>query len=317
MTLTTDRSPSLRDSNFRISARVLAILSACARYGVLTSDQIGRLDGGSRQKVTRILQRCVEHKLLRRADTAPDALLTSFFDARPRCYCITQRGLRALEAAGMPLHVTPKRSNVLLAHEVAVAEFLFSTCAAVAADGNLRLIDQPELVGAMPPATRAMHKPLRLQAKADPRDFPDLRHVLAEPTPIGVEPDRLFALAREDNTGWAFALELDRGTEDLSARRIKGRATWLRKVLGYTSAWRAGLHTAQWGEMCKALRVATVTTSDARIAHMIAIQEELAPAGLFLFATPGRIREHSALGPAWINGKGDGQRLVPDIGVIQ
>src|SRR5262245_56456230 len=39
--------------------RILAILAAVARYGLLTSDQIARLDGGSRQNVTRFLQELV------------------------------------------------------------------------------------------------------------------------------------------------------------------------------------------------------------------------------------------------------------------
>jgi hypothetical protein len=289
-----------------------SILAAVARYGVLTSEQIARLDGGSRQKIVRFLQHLVELKLLRRAARAPDPFLTSFFDARPRAFVVTAKGLRVLAAARMPINVTPKKANVLLAHEIETAECMFAFNAAVAAHGAVRLIDEPELIGVMPPATQALPKPLRLEAAAYPREFPHLREILKEPTVIGTEPDRLFALATlPENLGWSFALELDRGTEDVTARRIRGRATYTRKVLGYFSAWRDGRHVAQWGDVCKAFRVLVVTTSAARIGNMIAVQDYIgAPHGLFLYSTPDRLARVGALGPAWSGAKRDGVSLL-------
>ena len=46
--------------SFRVTPRVLAILNALRRYGLLTSQQLARLDGGSHQKVLRILQLCFD-----------------------------------------------------------------------------------------------------------------------------------------------------------------------------------------------------------------------------------------------------------------
>jgi len=296
------------DETFRITPRVLSILDAVARYSVLSADQIARLDGGSRQKISRILKRTVEHKLLRRADTGPTPLLSNFFDQRPRAYCITQKGLRALTATGMPVNASPKRSNVLLAHEIETAEAMFFVNAAVAAHGAIRLIDQPDLINLMPAATQALRKPLRLNAEVHPRDFPHLRSLLKEPTDIGTETDRLFALALPDHRGWSFALELDRGTEDVTARRLRGRATYFRKLLGYYNSWSQGKHLEQWGEVCRSFRVLTVTTSDTRINNMIAAQVEISrgtAAGLFLYTTQERLHTHGALGPAWISAKRD------------
>jgi hypothetical protein len=280
---------------------------------VLTSEQIARLDGGSRQKCIRLLQRLADDlKFLRRVDRGPEPFLSSFFDARPRVFAITPKGLRVLAGAGMPINVRPKKANVILAHELECAETMFMVAAGVAAHGRLRLIDEPELSAAFPiSTTRALPKPLILQAVAHPRDFPHLQDILKEPTRIPTEPDRLFAIALHDNTGWTFALELDRGNEDVTATSIKGRATYFRKVLGYTSGWLSGTHVSQWGDACKALRVLVVTTSEARIENMIKTQQHVgAPAGLILYSTRDRLTAHGALGPAWVRAKRDGISLL-------
>lgn len=239
-----------------------------------------------------------------------EVFLSSFFDARPRCYAITAKGLRLLADADMPINVAPKKANITLAHEIECAETMFLLASAVATHG-LQLIDEPELTSVMPESTQQLSKPLRLQAHADPRDFPLLDDVLDKPTTIAFEPDRLFALALPDNTAWSFSLELCRSTEDISARRIKGKTTHLRRLIAYTSAWLSGAHTAQWGAVCKSLRVLILTTSETRIHNMLAIQERVAPPpGLFLYSTPARLQSLGPLGPAWISSKRDDISLL-------
>jgi hypothetical protein len=163
------------------SQRIFAAVSEVARYGLASSEQVARLDGGSRQTVTRILQYCVEQKLLRRLDKAPAAFLGSFFDARPRVYAVTAKGLRYLQAGGLSLNVTPRRTAVLLAHDLAVVEVAcFHFRAAVARHGKLALLDEPELLDWLPPATRARSRPMQLQATARPRDFQHLGDLVKE-----------------------------------------------------------------------------------------------------------------------------------------
>lgn len=278
------------------------MLAVNARYGFVSSEQHYQHDGGSKQNASRYLARCVEHKLLRRVDTTPEPFFSSFFDARPRTFAITAKGLRALAAAGMSINVAPKKGSVLIAHELACTDFCFSMNAAVAAHGGVRLIDQPELMSTMPAATRNLLKPLRLKATVHPRDFPNLTSILKEPVDVAIEPDRVFALVLPDNTGWACALELDRGTEDLAAHRIQGRATFLRKLVGYTSCWREKRHITQWSDAFRAFRALVVSTSEARIQHMMRLQTTVgAPAGLFAYSTPERLNNIGALGPAWCN----------------
>jgi hypothetical protein len=298
----------------RLSPRLLAMVANVARYGVLTSDQIARLDGGSRQKVTRHLQSTVEAKLLRRVDRGPELFLTSFFDSRPRAFAVTQKGLRTLEAAGICMPVAPKRADVLIAHEVETAEAVFSIAASIAAQTELRLIDQPELIGMMPLKTRELRRPLRLRSVVQARDFPNMRHLFDRPTPVGVEPDRLLAIARRHDDGWrgiSGAIELDRGGEPISTKRLRGRATWARKTIGYVAAWSQGLHVRQWGEMCKAFRVLVITPSHERACNIIELQQTIgAPPGLFLFTSLDALRGHGALSPIWMSAKSDSVSLL-------
>jgi hypothetical protein len=285
--------------------RILAAISEVARYGLLGSEQVARLDGGSRQTVTRILQYCVEQKLLRRLDRAPKVFLGSFFDARPRVYAVTAKGLRFLEDAGISLNVTPRRSAVLLAHDLEVANVCFEFRGAVARSGKLALIDEPELLDWLPPTSRERSRPVQLHATARPRDFQHLGDLVKEPMALVTEPDRVLALATADRRVAAFAIELDTGHENLHARRLAGKATWLRKSVSYTAAYLQGAHVAQWGEWCKSFRVATITTSDTRIQNMIEIQQHVTRgmSGLFVYSTPERLKTFGALGRAWVNAK--------------
>ena len=260
-----------------------------------------------------MLQYLVEAKLLRRLDRAPRQFLGSFFDARPRVYAVTVRGLRALEAAGMSINVSPKRNAVLLAHEIEVANFCMTLRGASAAAG-LQLIDEPELKLMMPAVTQKLDKPLRLQATAHPHNFPHLQDILKEPIDLATEPDRLVVIARPDRSGWSLAAEIDLGNEDLSAKVLRGKATWARKVIGYHAAWLHGTHLAQWGEWCRSFRVVTVTTSETRLRNMIEIQQHVTRgvAGLFALSTFDRIKQHGVLGPAWANAKRENFSLIDE-----
>jgi hypothetical protein len=295
--------------------RVVAIVSAVARFGTLTSTQVAEVDGGSRQKVIRYLQHIVDDlKLLRRVDRGPEPFLTTFFDTRPRAFAVTAKGLRVLASAGIIIPVSPKRGDVLIAHEVETAAALLAIGASVGACPTLRLIDQPEMIAAMPSATRNLRRPLRLKPVAYPRDFPAVRDLLPEPLTIGVEPDRLVAIAEEQNGAWlgaSFAIELDRGGEPISTKRLRGRATWARKTIGYVAAWTQGLHIEQWGDTCKSFRVLVITPSRERAHNIIELQRAVGtPPGLFAFTTPDKLREHGALAPIWLTAKRDGVALL-------
>ena len=302
--------------SFRVTPRVLAILDALRRYGLLTSQQLARLDGGSHQKVLRILQLCFDHKLVDRPGATQFSPLSPFFDHRPLVYALSRKGALALASAGVDVNTrldrtTRNRRAVLIEHSIAVAEVLFGIQSACATHGAVHLADQHALVTSMPTTTQEMRKPLRVKTSVHPADFPHLRRLLKEQVEIGVEPDRLFALALPDKTGWTFGLELDRATERVIPKRLTGTSI-LKKQLGYTAAWQSGKFVELWGSSFKAFRCLFITTAgEARIRTMIDAQNQVgSPTGLFLYTTTSRLADKGALAPIWISSKRDGVALL-------
>jgi hypothetical protein len=151
-----------------------------------------------------------------------------------------------------------------------------------------------------------------LRVNVHPADFPELRRLLREQIEIGIENDRVFALALPDDTGWAFGLELDRGTERVIPKTLKG-TSFLKKQLAYTATWQSGAFVERWGESFKAFRVLTVvTTGVARIRTMLEAQRRIgsAPSGLFLYTTAKQLSSPGPLAPIWITSKRDGVALL-------
>lgn len=290
--------------SFSITPRVIAILAACDRFGFLTSEQLWRVDGGSRQKVIRILQKCTEAGLL--AQPRHQHPVTAYFDQRPRVFGCTKRGAQALVSAGIEVDLdidraARNRRAVLLQHTIEVADTIFQFEAACAAHG-LQLLDQPQLRRYLPPHIRDLQRPCSIGLEVSTTDFPHLARLLTEPVRIAAEPDRLVVLARPDATGWALAIEVDRGHETVFARRLKSKTSILRKQMAYFAAWRTGLITQRWGDMCRSLRVAIITNSEGRLKTMLASQNEVtrgSASGLFVYTTGERLKAHGALGNIW------------------
>ena len=134
-----------------------------------------------------------------------------------------------------------------------------------------------------------------------------------KPLTLRVIPDRLFSIRREEKDRWNFALEEDRGTENLTHRskKLTAKTTFAKKCTGYYHAWKQGKHVEAWN--FQNFRCLTITTSDVRIDHMLDVQREVTndyATGLFLYSTRERIEEHGVLGPAWRSSKEDGITLV-------
>jgi Replication-relaxation len=189
-----------------------------------------------------------------------------------------------------------RATALFLAHTIETAETMIAFELACRERGAITLIDHHDLLSYLPEETREDDAPFhaRVAIRAG-----------REPLTIGVIPDRMFSLAFESRTRLNFALELDRGTMDIKARQLAGKSSFRRKLLGYHQLWKEGLHTSRWG--FKAFRVLTVTPSEKRIEHMIAVQKEIvgqAGSNLFLFTTPKRLQEKSPLADVWVSGKG-------------
>lgn len=296
----------------RITERDIAILIAVARFRFLTSHQIARLVGGSAQAMLVRLKLLFYHAFLDRPPHQHSQLAMFFDDGnRPLVYGLARKGASLLAELGSAvdgrLDWTTKNARAtsqFLAHTIEVADVMIDVDLAVRADGSLRLIDHHDLIPYFPADRRRLRDPFR--CRVDVR-MPGQSVAFA----IGVVPDRLFSIAYADATRHNYAVELDRGTMDINAKRLVGKSSFRRKLIGYFHAWRERKTTEAWG--FKSFRVLTVAPSDKRIANMIAVQNAVtggvAP-GLFLYSTQDAIAVDGALGAAWVNGAGERVRLI-------
>jgi hypothetical protein len=298
--------------SFELTQRDFAGVASVARFRFLTSEQIARLVGGSQQQIQRRLQLLFHHAFLDRPRAQRLQLAHVLDDGnRPFVYGLARRGAQLLAEAGMPisdkLDWTQKNQRAtaqFLAHTLETAETMIGFELACRGGHRVRLVDQHELLPYLPEATRLAADPFRCRVTLRLEELP-------QPLTIGVVPDRLFSLSLADNMRMNFALELDRGTMDIKSRRLVGKSSFRRKLLGYWQLWQSDRHTERWG--FKSFRVLTVTPSQTRLANMIAAQKEIvgaAGSNLFLFTTPERLAAQTPLGKVWISGKGEEVSLV-------
>ena len=297
---------------FRITERDIAILRAVARFRFLTSEQIARLIGGSAPAISVRLKLLFYHAYLDRP-RHQHAQLAMFFDEgnHPLVYGLARQGARVLAELGLAVDAkidwtlkNARATSNFLAHTIETAEAMIAIDRGCRAQDGLRLIDHHDLLPYMPEKTRRLRDPFRCRVEVRVKD-------MSAPLTIGVVPDRLFSFAYDNGTRHNFALELDRGTMDIAAKKLAGKSSFRRKLLGYFHAWRERRHTEAWG--FQSFRVLTITPSEKRIDNMIAAQRAItnnAAAGLFLYTTPGLLAVKGALGDAWVNGAGEPVRLL-------
>ena len=297
--------------SFRLTDRDLSILLFVATVRCATSDQIARRVGGSSRGVRSRLKFLFRAGYLDRP-VHQHAYLAAFFDEgnRPLVYALGRKGARLLAEHGAPvdhrLDWTTKNKRAtapFLAHTVEVAEAMLAFRLSTAESADPQLIDHVELLPLMPEETRGKRDPFKLPV--------DIKHN-HKPITIAVVPDRLFSLAFPDGTRLNFALELDRGTMDINAKRLVGKSSFRKKLLGYYNAWLQKKHTDVWG--FKSFRVLTITPSDKRLANMLKAQRDVthdSASGLFLYTTPERLAAHGPFAPAWVSTRADGISLLP------
>jgi hypothetical protein len=293
---------------FLMTRRHVLIMEALAQYRNLDANQIARLVGGSPRGVGSNLRSLFWHGYVDRPQ-GQHVTLAAFFDEgnRPLVYALTRKGARFLTDRGHALEhrldwtfrrVTP----LFLAHTVEVAEVMMQFGFACRDCGNVRLIDHHELLPQMPESTRARRDPFKLLVTI---------HHDRKPLDLAVVPDRLFTLLSAGSRPSSYALELDRGSMDINAKRLVGKSSFRRKQIGYFNARKQKKHTELWG--FDSFRCLTVTTSDARIAKMIKAEREVtgdSASGFFLYTTRERLAAHGPFAPVWISSKADGISLL-------
>ncbi len=296
---------------FRLTARDFAIIHAVARFRFLTSTQIIRLAGGSAQQILRRLQLLFHYGFLDRPKVQAAQLAHVFdFGNWPFVYGLGQVGAHALAARGISLKEeldwTAKNARAValfLAHTIETAETMIAFELACREQRAPKLIDHHDLLPDFPEGTREDDSPFHARVS--------IKNA-GKQLKIAIIPDRLFSLSLDNQTRLDFALERDRGTMDIKAKKLSGKSSYRKKLIAYYQLWKDDLHTKRWG--FKAFRVLTVTPSEKRMQNMIAVQREIVGeqgSNLFLFTTPEPLKEKSPFADVWVSGKSETLKLLP------
>ncbi|MDO8598448.1 MAG: replication-relaxation family protein [Sulfuricaulis sp.] len=289
---------------FRITPRDVALMRALASHRFMTTRQLALLDGGSERGVRSRLRGLFALGYVKR----PDQQGAFFGSLNPALvYNLTKKGLHYADNASAiddRLNWIPnntRASSAFMEHTIDTAAVMIAFRLACSGPGAPTLVDHHALIPDMPAATQARDNPFKIAVSFQ---------YDGKPFTLSVVPDRLFRIDA-NKTRSNLALELDRGTMVVSQRRkkITGRSSFLKKIVTYHQLWQQDRHTDVWG--FKTFRVLTVTTSQARINSMLAVQRQITDvAGLFLYTTPQRLAEMGVFGPAWQSSKADGISLL-------
>jgi hypothetical protein len=293
-----------------LTPRDLEILRAVHRHRLLRSTHLIALSEGSPQTTLRRLQLLFHHGYL---DRPPMQLDWYARGSEPLVYALGNRGAELLETRGEfrrgGIRWDTKNRNlsrVFLHHTLAVAEVMVAFEVACRSREGVQFMPPEEVLAGAPEATRRLRLPFRWQAEVRQG---------GKPYRLGVEPDKVFGLEFQGEPAHRrrtyFFLEADRGTMPV-VRKGLGQTSFLRKLLCYQEIWRQGIHGTHLG--ISNFRVLTVTTSKERVEHLVEACRSLGGAGsrLFLFADRERLGREDALTHEWVNGRGEGSRLLPE-----
>lgn len=296
---------SFEPAALQLTARDLRLLSQLSRHRFLSSRHLALLDRGSEQKLLRRLRTLYDHGLIDR----PHAQLAfvPLTGPRPMIYALGGRGQRALSEQGHECGIERdwternKRAGAkFIAHTLALADVLVGMEIACRDHGEIKLLDEREILLSAPERTRQSREPLRLSV-------PGLSNRIGVSS---VVPDGLFGLSFPDDTASYFLLEVDRGSMPVTRSRFD-RSSFSRKLTVYWEVWKAGRHVQHLG--LKQLRVLTVTDTRKRLEHMLDVVREITGgkgSGFFLFATFDELNADSPLEASWTNGRGEPVRLI-------
>jgi hypothetical protein len=294
-----------------LTVRDLNLLANVARHRFLTSAQLAAMDGGSPQNVVRSLRLLFDHRYLDRP--ASHLVMVPLQGTRPLVYAVGQRGARALRAHG---HLVDDRADwteknkragaVFVEHTLEIAEFMVRLELECRAHDQVEFVGEQLIIAGSPQATRQAREPLRWEVERIER---------GRKVALSVVPDGLFALKFADGTASYFLLEIDRGTIPIKRTDTAGSAAWRKniayKLATYFEGWQAERHVQQFG--VKQVRVLLLTSSEARMKHMLSALHELTGdrgTAFFLFGHREMLQSAGPLDIEWINGRGDKVRLT-------
>lgn len=289
---------------FQLTERDLIILGHVARHRFLSSEHLARLDGGSEQNVLRILRVLFDHQYLDRPTTQLANMPIS--GPRPMVYGLGRRGAQALRDHSVHADASDwternKRAGAkFIEHTLAIADFMVRLEIACRERGDIRLLDEHEILANAPERTQKSREPLRLVV-------PGLSNKMGVSSVIA---DGLFGLMFPDETAVYFLLEIDRGSMPVVRSNFE-RTSFNRKLLIYWEAWKKKLHVEHFG--VSQIRVFTITESAMRADNMLSAVNEITAgkgSNFFLFGCRNQLEQSDLLEAAWITGRGQRSRLI-------
>jgi len=291
------RSASPR--GIELTPRDVTLLAHLASLRFLTSEQLGRLDGGSEQNVTRCLRALFDHGYV---DQVGDPFVR-------RAYAITRKGAHLLQEHGHLVDPTVRWSlknkragGRFIDHTLGIADVLIAMQVACRGRSDIEFIPEHEIIANAPDPTRKAREPLRWTVPGAKEKF-GVSSVIA---------DGLFGLRRADGSASYFLLELDRGHMPNIRVRSKFEQTSIgRKLALYYEGWKTNRHVELFG--VKQLRVAIVTTSPIRVEHMIDAVRQLTEgsgSNFFLFINQARFVTGDPFAAEWVSGRGAPVKLI-------
>ena len=286
---------------FQLTQRDLKILSHVARHRFLSSQHLARLDGGSEQNLLRCLRILFDHQYLDRPYT--QLAHVPVVGPRPMVYGLGRRGAQALRdhsahADRSDWTERNKRAGAkFIEHTLAIADFMVGLEIDCRERGDIKLLNERDILANAPERTQKSREPLRLVV-------PGLSNKIGVSSVIA---DGLFGLIFPDDTAAYFLLEVDRGSMPV-VRSSFDKTSFNRKLLVYWEAWKKKLHVEQFG--VSQIRVLTITDSAKRVDNMLSAVGDITAgkgSNFFLFASSKDTI--APLSTRWRTGKGDLVRI--------
>jgi hypothetical protein len=282
------RSPNA--SPIRLTERDHEVLRHVHRHRFLRSDHLRSLLPGSHQQLLRRLQKLFHHGYLDR----PRAQLSYYHagGSNPYCYGLGSKGAKLLAELSGGTRPRLERTNVnqcvrqhYLKHTLLIAEVMVAIETACACNRTIRFLPQDELASRI-----NLRDPFRWTVNVHSRR-------------LGVRPDNVFGLENAHTGERSFYfLEADRTTMPVTRRNLR-QSSYFRKLLAYEATWKQDIHRTRFG--FHRFRVLTVTTSAARVKHLIEVCRQLEHGqGLFLYTAAASFRPQAdSLSVAWETAK--------------
>lgn len=260
----------------RMTARDRTMLSAVCRYRFITTSQIHKLIPGSRQNISRRLQRLYHAGFLER----PQAQLPLRY-SRQLSELVYSPTMESFEQSDSSIEqVRPQKgaksiSPLFLLHALSVSRALVQVeieCKKL----GLRFLNEQALIHSYPQLKGKKRIEWRVQMRADNAT-----------ERIGVIPDAVFAIDRKIRLGvlrYFYFLEADRGTMPLKRKSLRGSSIH-RKALAYIQTRRSHTLPERFG--IPGFQVLFIAKTQKRlegIKEVCGEAQKRKPTSLFLYA---------------------------------